>query len=190
MLGKYRRQIGTSTLKDQYFGDVNDFRKYGLLRALAVYEGFRPGGGTSLQSILARAVNSDSPISTNERNRQRRQTLRVCGNRGRFRCGPQDALPDYRWSRGESPATQLRKAMLEELQRRNLSQISTRIYLAASRSSRAISESRPASSDRNRFVQRVWRLQAADTPSRGSFTGSTWNGASRAPRVRCIGSGS
>jgi hypothetical protein len=30
-------------LKDQYFGDVNDFRKYGLLRALAVSEGLRLG---------------------------------------------------------------------------------------------------------------------------------------------------
>jgi hypothetical protein len=30
-------------LKDQYFGDVNDFRKYGLLRALAVQEGLRLG---------------------------------------------------------------------------------------------------------------------------------------------------
>jgi hypothetical protein len=30
-------------LKDQYFGDVNDFRKYGLLRALAVAAGLRLG---------------------------------------------------------------------------------------------------------------------------------------------------
>jgi hypothetical protein len=30
-------------LKNQYFGDVNDFRKYGLLRALAVFEGLRLG---------------------------------------------------------------------------------------------------------------------------------------------------
>ena len=30
-------------MKDQYFGDVNDFRKYGLLRALAVSEGLRLG---------------------------------------------------------------------------------------------------------------------------------------------------
>jgi len=30
-------------LKDQYFGDVNDFRKYGLLRALVVSEGLQLG---------------------------------------------------------------------------------------------------------------------------------------------------
>jgi hypothetical protein len=30
-------------LKDQYFGDVNDFRKYGLLRALGVSEDLRLG---------------------------------------------------------------------------------------------------------------------------------------------------
>jgi hypothetical protein len=30
-------------VKDQYFGDVNDFRKYGLLRALAVSVGLRLG---------------------------------------------------------------------------------------------------------------------------------------------------
>ena len=30
-------------MKDQYFGDVNDFRKYGLLRALAVSVGLRLG---------------------------------------------------------------------------------------------------------------------------------------------------
>lgn len=30
-------------MKDQYFGDVNDFRKYGLLRALAVSGGLRLG---------------------------------------------------------------------------------------------------------------------------------------------------
>jgi hypothetical protein len=30
-------------LKDQYFGDVNDFRKYGLLRALTASEGLRLG---------------------------------------------------------------------------------------------------------------------------------------------------
>lgn len=30
-------------MKDQYFGDVNDFRKYGLLRAIALRDGMRLG---------------------------------------------------------------------------------------------------------------------------------------------------
>ena len=30
-------------MKDQYFGDVNDFRKYGLLRLLTLQDGLRLG---------------------------------------------------------------------------------------------------------------------------------------------------
>ena len=48
--------------------------------------------------------------------------------------------------------TQLRKAMLEEFQRRNMSPITTRIYLRCVEEFALISESRPTNSGRNRFV--------------------------------------
>src|SRR5208282_2686946 len=42
-------------------------------------------------------------------------------------CG--DGLTELSWVTRRNPVTHLRKAMLEELQRRNLSQITIRIYL-------------------------------------------------------------
>ena len=34
-------QEGSRTMKDQYFGDINDYRKYGLLRAITASSGLR-----------------------------------------------------------------------------------------------------------------------------------------------------
>jgi integrase/recombinase XerD len=71
---------------------------------------------------------ASTALFVNERSRLRRQTLRVAENgaSSEIRGGQ-----NYCRSRGEFPVTHLRRAMLEELQRRNLSQITTRIYLRA-----------------------------------------------------------
>src|SRR5260370_27711501 len=107
------RSTGLPASSRQVFG--SDLREDDYLERRSATWAREPGATAAL-SADERSLTADASRSKN-----RRRLGGKCGNR----------LSELSWVIRRIPVNHLRKAMLEELQRRNLSQITIRIYLRA-----------------------------------------------------------